>query len=251
MTKVHPEHLKPEHVDEVNISVEHPVSQRNWIDDEPQQEALWPDLQHTGAVSQELRARCAQMGMKSGAVDGWAQYHTSPVVAMTYHFFGQLLLLLVVCYLLTGAPFSRFFYSIPYTLAVVMQLGHIAFVWHTGPDVSSNTLLHRSIPGKRLSCARNCLHDCDSSCGEKFDLDSFCNPASAHWPTVVQCTFSVWWDRNSPASWAKQIRFRSVILFTTLPLWEYSCGHEYLRTKSALSTHTAQHSPAAATCHRC
>ena len=157
MTKVHPEHLKPEHVDEVNISVEHPVSQRNWIDDEPQQEALWPDLQHTGAVSQELRARCAQMGMKSGAVDGWAQYHTSPVVAMTYHFFGHLLMLLTVGYLVTGAPFSRYYYSLPLLFATLMHMWHIATAWRTGPNVTANILINGSLPGIPPSCLRNCL----------------------------------------------------------------------------------------------
>ena len=152
--RVHPEHLKPQNSDEVmiSVSVEHHVSQSGWIDDEPQQEALCPDLQHTGAVSQELRARRAQLGMGSGAVDGWTQYHNSPVVAMTYHFLGHLVVLVTVGYLVTGAPLSRYYYSSPLLFATLMHIWHFAIVWRTGPNVTKNTLINGSLPGMPPSC---------------------------------------------------------------------------------------------------
>lgn len=101
------------------------------------------------AVSQELRARCLQLGMTSEALDGWAQYHVRPAVAMAYHLSAQILILGTTGYLFTGAPFSRFFYSIPYMCGTLLQVGHLTVAWRYGPGqgLTLNPLVRRTFPG--------------------------------------------------------------------------------------------------------
>ena len=137
---------------EVVVAAEFPVAHGSGILDEAhQQPDISHDLKNTGTVSPELRARCLNLGMSSAAVDGWAQYHTSPAAAMTYNICGQLLLLASTGYLLTGCPFSQYFYSIPYVCSLCTQIVHIVTVWRTGPNSTLNPFIQRSMAGTQYS----------------------------------------------------------------------------------------------------
>lgn len=137
---------------EVVVAAEFPAHGRGISDEPHQQPCISHDLKNTGTVSPELRARCLNLGMSCAAVDGWAQYHISPAAAMRYNICGQLLLLASTGYLLTGRPFSRYFYSIPYVCSICAQIVHVVTIWRTGPNITLNPFIQRSLPSTPSPC---------------------------------------------------------------------------------------------------
>lgn len=114
-------------------------------DRQPEQEESCQDSSR--AVTEQLRFRCLRLGMTSEALDGWAQYHIRPAVAMIYHHSAQILLLGTTGYLLTGAPFSRLYYSIPYICGILHHIGIVAAAWRLGANLTLNPVVHRTYPG--------------------------------------------------------------------------------------------------------
>lgn len=98
-------------------------------------------------ISEGIKMRFQRLGMLSEALDGWAQYHVNLCVAMAYFFGGQLVLLATAVYLLTGAAFTRLYYSVPYCIGIVMHLGHIALAWRLGPNLTARPIIQRPYPG--------------------------------------------------------------------------------------------------------
>lgn len=112
------------------------------------------DEQGTGhvqnTVSGEIQKKFKRFGMPQDVLDGWAQYHVNPCVAIAYHFAAQLAALATTIYLLSGAPYTRLYYSVPYTIGIILQLGQVTLAWRLGPNLTAKPIIHHSYPGTAL-----------------------------------------------------------------------------------------------------
>lgn len=95
----------------------------------------------------DLRDLAVKMGMCSDAIDGWAQYNENPVVTIAFHFTAQIVLVGSFAYLITGAPLTRYYHSVPLVLLIVMQIGHFLDAWRFGPNQTARPIIKRTLPG--------------------------------------------------------------------------------------------------------
>lgn len=96
--------------------------------------------------SEQLRDRCYGFGMHPSAVDGWLKYHIHPARPMICFFLAQGWILAVILYMLTGAPLSRYYYSIPLIVAMMPHIAHTGAVWIWGPGFAVGRLFFASLP---------------------------------------------------------------------------------------------------------
>lgn len=116
-------------------------------DEQRPEEAV--DNKLSDQVSEGVRCCCARLGMAPDAVDGWAKFHCNPVTAIVYNFGSYLLLIGTSISILLGAPFTRYYHSVPYLVGLIITLGQLAATWRLGPNITKYPLALRTYPGVR------------------------------------------------------------------------------------------------------
>ena len=106
----------------------------------------YQDSPYTLPISPNLRATLTALGMSEEAFASWETFHVSPAHAMLYFFGSMITGLGSLCYLqVFGVPFTRYHFTIPSMLTIVMGFCHLESIWRMGPQVARSKLFISSL----------------------------------------------------------------------------------------------------------
>jgi hypothetical protein len=100
----------------------------------------------SNSLSPGRRAVLRSLGMTNEAFAGWETFHTCPVRAMLYFFIPITILLAALCYLQSGVPLNRLYFTIPCLCTIAFVAGYILAVWRYGPAAARSRLYIATLP---------------------------------------------------------------------------------------------------------
>ena len=114
------------------------------VDKYCEQEGIKQDY---NSLSPGLKQILRSLGMREESFAGWRQLHVSPARAMAYFFCPVLVMLGGLSYVqLVGVPLTRYYFSIPCSIALVVTSAYPISLWIFGPSVARSRAYCMSLP---------------------------------------------------------------------------------------------------------
>lgn len=87
------------------------------------------------SATPEQRRWCTRLGMDSRAIDGWLLWHVDIRTALLSFFSADILCTACLVTCQAGVPVTRYVFTIPNVVVIILKLGLMIAAWRAGPRV--------------------------------------------------------------------------------------------------------------------